>query len=688
MQIINDYFNELDDAWLGLTKKDIREFKFQNPFKEATRLQVEPDAIPLSIMRQPEYISYACKQILNVELMPYQAAVMSVLWNHPFPMFLASRGGSKSFSLAVYSMLKMALTPRNKTGGPGARIVITGAGFRQSKVIFEYMESIWYNAPLLRNIAKLSGKDAGPKKEMDRWAMNIGPNYALCIPVGDGTRIRGLRANIVCCDEFASLNPEIFEEVVQGFANVSSNPVDNVKRRSKYERARQLGLDVQEPVMAKNQIIISGTASYDFEHFSDYWKKYKAIIESRGDYSKLSQYFPDGPPDNFNWKDYCIIRIPFDKLPRNYLDENVIARAQATVHTGTFQKEYGCIFTKDSTGFFPRSLIESAIANNKNVNKMNWPIWCPVAFDPMIHGNKNSEYILGIDPASEKDNFSIVILELNDGHARIVYCATTRKDKHRELIKKGLVNEHDFYEYACRRIRELMKVFPVKRIMLDSQGGGVAVTEALHNKKFLEPGEDLIWPVINPEKPGEFDTEPGQHIIELINFSDSTWVSEANHGLKHDLETRRLLFPQFDSVSLELSAAIDRQRISQFEKNNPGFSIYPYDTHEDCTFEIEELKDELTSIIHTKTSATSRDKWDTPETKTKQGRKGRMRKDRYSALLMANMGARALRKHIVSPIASNIGGLLMEAAGKEGQIYNKFLDEDRRADFERFYKNL
>ncbi len=57
--------------------------------------------------------------------------------------------------------------------------------------------------------------------------------------------------------------------------------------------------------------------------------------------------------------------------------------------------------------------------------------------------------------------------------------------------------------------------------------------------------------------------------------------------------------------------------------------------------EIEELKNELVLIEHSRTP-NGRDKWDTPQVKGIGAKKGRLRKDRYSALLMANMVGRTL----------------------------------------------
>ena len=39
-----------------------------------------------------------------------------------------------------------------------------------------------------------------------------------------------------------------------------------------------------------NQAIISGTADYSFKHFAQYWRRYRDIIESKGDPRKLDEW--------------------------------------------------------------------------------------------------------------------------------------------------------------------------------------------------------------------------------------------------------------------------------------------------------------------------------------------------------------------------------------------------------------
>jgi hypothetical protein len=95
-----------------------------------------------------------------------------------------------------------------------------------------------------------------------------------------------------------------------------------------------------------------------------------------------------------------------------------------------------------------------------------------------------------------------------------------------------------------------------------------------------------------------------------------------------------------------------------------------YDTLEDCLLEIEELKNELSTIIHTQTQY-GRDRWDTPEIRIAGNKKGRLRKDRYSSLLMANMGARCLARNPVKTMSATEGGFAAYMQNQQpGNMYN------------------
>ena len=218
----------IDDAWLGLS---FEEEPLYNPMSIVDFNDPEFKFNITWLLSQPEYFSIICKHVLNIDMFPTQALIMRELWERKFPMLIASRGYGKSFTLSLYAILRALLMPKRK-------IVIVGAAFRQSKHLFEYMETIWKNAPMLRDICSAS---SGPRRATDRYVMQINDSTITCLPLGDGSKIRGQRANDIIADEFASIPRDIFENVVVGFAAVSSNPIKNMKKIAANKMRKKLG---------------------------------------------------------------------------------------------------------------------------------------------------------------------------------------------------------------------------------------------------------------------------------------------------------------------------------------------------------------------------------------------------------------------------------------------------------------
>ncbi len=574
-----------------------------------------------------------------------------------------------SFIVALYAMLRALFNQ-------GSKIVICGAAFRQAKVVFDYCQTLWDNGEVYRDIVG-PGKQNGPRRDVDRCSLRVGDSLIVALPLGDGTKIRGQRANIILADEFASIPKEIFETVVRGFAAVSLDPVEKYKAEMRKEALKELGLwtpaheTLESDELMSNQTVISGTAYYAFNHFYEYWKQYKAIVESRGDTRKLEEIFGGEIPDKFNWRDYSVIRIPVRSLPAGFMDEKQIAQAKATVHIGTYQMEYGAVFATDSNGFFKRSLIESCVVGRRD-SPVELPSVGIVKFSSVLRGNPTRQYVMGVDPASEQDNFSVVILECWGDHRRIVYCWTTTRSRYKAKAKRGMADGGDFYSYTARKIRELREAFNIQCIAIDAQGGGVAVIEALQDPANLRDGEVPLYPTINPEEAKDTNDLAGDHILEVIQFSKADWVRDANHGLRKDFEDKALLFPYFDPAIVALAHEDDKhaQRVKVDEKDNSVEKLF--DTLEDCVMEIEIMKDELATIVHSQTGTSMRDRWDTPETKQAGGKKGRLRKDRYSSLLMANMVGRVLQRTPKVAPYKTMGGFAHEMganAKQSGPMY-------------------
>ena len=635
----------IQNAHLNL--EDIHSLNLKNELIANSKNYDNPAIEFLDFMAQPKNFWFTCKHLFNIDLLPFQVCILEELWTRKFPMLIATRGAGKSWILALYSVLRAFFNQ-------GCKIIVIGAAFRQSKLLFEYMEGFYKNSPVFQNIVG-SGKSQGPKRDIDRCTFYIGASEIIAIPLGDGGKIRGLRANYIIADEFASIPQEIFEVVIKGFGAVSANPVDRVKEEARIKKMKEMGMDVEAKEIEDtmdfgNQTIISGTAYYAFNHFYEYFNRQREIINSQGDEKYLKENVFHGPiPEGFDWTQYSIMRIPASILPQGFMDKSQLAQAKAMLNKARYEMEYEACFAKDSEGFYKRSLIERCVTNDpvKTVAGED------VSFTAMLHGDPNKKYIYGIDPASEADNFSIVVLEEDGSHRRVVYCWTCNRQVMRDRSRSGGNQRHQsFYTYCARKILDLTKIFPTEHIAIDAQGGGIAVMEALHDFNVLKEGEAPLWPYIKYDdkdpcywesKNKPTDGEAGLHILHMMQFAKAEFTFKANHNLRKDLETQTLLFPKFDTILL--SEAITDDKMLNRE----------YDTLEDCVMEIESLKDELTTIEHSQTSS-GRDKWDTPQTIEAGGKRGRMRKDRYSSLLMANEVAHTLSNKLTDKPHAFTGG--------------------------------
>lgn len=1035
---------ELNDAWLGI---NVRDDQLYNPLT-ALPLDDNDCHIHLSyLLRQPEYFPIFTKDILNVEMYPTQALIMQYLWNHRFPMLIAARGYSKTYSLAMYAILRAIFVP-------GRKIVIAGSVFRQSKLVFEYILGILSRSPSLKHLCRVYHADKYIERGNDQWRLKIGDSTITAIPIGDGGSVRGLRANDLIVEEFASHNRDIFETVLSGFIAVSSNPLEKLKNAATQKLADKYKIileDQEDSFAPENQMILCGTAYYQFNHFYEYWKLWKSVIESEN-LELLKRDDEEELDANLKADDFCVIRIPVELIPDGFMDQAQISRSKASMHSGNFLCEFGAcitdpdqlittqrgyipyqdlllndkvlthngvfksiinktcreysgdiykiqcfgsneiisvtedhpfwinnkfnpisvntknlelpllkelsglshidiskyvksgitfdnyvrskypnqkmsqstidnILTKNNDGYNPhkiskeenlpisnvynvvknnnrktkgslnrfidldynfglivgyyasegsrgsgglstgfalgkhetkyinqlisaiktvfdidpkvyinknvanvfvnsrifgelisyicegnactksinpdflysnseflRGFIEGiingdgcihknivisiqltsrllisqlkialsyfgifasyldcywrdsrAIIYNKEVNQSsayrldirgeyfdkymnliyNRPVgnrssktrlndnkfilsvksitketydglvynleikddysFCfsnsashncfaadsngfykrslvescvckpghvkfgdkEIVYYPKMGGDHNKRYVMGIDVASEKDNFAIIVIEIDGDLHKIVYGWTITRKEQKKRVSEGLITENDFYYYCSLKIRELMKSFQIEKIGMDAQGGGIAILEAL-SRVVPDTNERPIFEIIDPSKFKETDTKAGLHIVEMVQFASPEWTRTANHTMRTDLEHKTLLFPAFDSLSLGFAERADNSNDTK------------YDTIEDCVVEIEELKDELSSIIVTETS-TGRERWDTPDTKVSGQVKRKMKKDRYSALLIANYIARTLDRR-PQEIQTELGG--------------------------------
>lgn len=625
-----DYETYIQNLWLGIG--DVRKLKIDN--KMLRKEWDNPTRIPELIVKtcfDPDYLHFFIKYILNIDILPFQMAIQQVLWKRPLPMLIGSRGSSKSFMLAVYIICRMVLQQ-------GCRVAVVGGALRQSMVIFNYIEQIWHNAPILRDIC---GNKNHPKKELHSATWKCGFSIAHFLPLGTGETIRGMRANVVVGDEFASIDKAIFETVVRGFAAVKSGGVfDSVVQAAKSREMIDTGIIdkdqqyiVQLPhILNNNQIILSGTASYQFNHFYQYYQLYKAIMIHGNDPKYLKQNFPDLIlPEDCSPQNYAIIRLPYDCLPPGMMDKSVLDQGRATMDPNIFNMEYLSVFPADSQGFYLASVLNAATCPLQSNGQT-------ITAYPKLVGDKDKIYIMGIDPASEADNFAISIIEINDGYRALVYTWSTNHKKFEELKRLNQIHPdiNDYHTFCIKHIRSLMQRFRVELVVCDKAGGGVNIREGLRDADKMDVGDVAILDMDDENT----CREKGRRILKLAEFSSASWRTDSHYGLKKDLQEKMLLFPEYDAAQIEL------------ENLNRG-DQYFYETLENCHLEILECKTEITFIKHSQTP-NGTEKWDVPEVVglSSDQTKKKLKKDRFTSLLLANWGARNMSQLTPTPAQS------------------------------------
>jgi hypothetical protein len=476
------YENPVDTTFMKnpLTQADW-ETKVDNPFFEIAGLSFYS-------------LPWAVKYILGTELAPYQCAILYLLWTKKYPLVLVTRGGSKTFILAVYCILRGLFDQ-------GSKVVVVSSTFRQAKHVFEEINNIWKRAPLLRACVK-----AKPHKSVDYCEFVIGESRSKFLPMGNGEGIRGERASHVIVDEIDSVNAEVMHVVVRGFAATQLDPMNKIKDAARRKRD---GQQIKRKPNEGNQLVIAGTAGFEGGNYSKLYNQYKMVIKSkaRGYGYNLTDVLGEDFGDMWiDYRDYGMIELPWKYVPEGMLDRDMISHARMTMSTMLFDMEYNCKFADASKGFFRHSDLARAVGD----------------FMVRLDGNQRKRYVMGVDPARTSDAFAISILEINGSKRRLVYCYSYT-DKP--------------YSFGAMKIRELVSKFNIEMIGMDAGGGGLAVKDFLETPELIPDGQKAILDIEDPNK-----GKDGDRMLSMINFS-SKWIEEANFLLQKNIEDGELTFP-------------------------------------------------------------------------------------------------------------------------------------------------
>jgi len=367
-KIDGDLYFDSKLLYTKLIKNEIGE-----PAKDSFSLVGNNESFAYSQVEKISYFKYDC--------LDFNVPVGNQYWSNGFI-------SHNSFTTSLFVMLWALFNPNN-------RIVIVSTTFRVSRSILEQIEKFIKNknAPLLKACFP---EDI--RRGTDEWQLKL-PNGATirCLPLGDGTKIRSIRADTLIVDEFAYVPESVIAEVLQPFL-VANNDIKERRRLERLESekiAQGLMKEEDRTKIEENiKVVFLSSASYQFEHL---YKRYCNWVGMITDDKMKDDIIKSG-------SSYCVTRMSYEAAPEGLVKTKAIEEARQSTSEAVFDREYRAIFTADSGGFFKMSkMVDCTI---------------PDGDDPTLElvGEKGFEYILAIDVAlsgaDNSDHFAMCVLKL------------------------------------------------------------------------------------------------------------------------------------------------------------------------------------------------------------------------------------------------------------------------------------
>lgn len=428
----------------------------------------------------------AAYDLLGVDLAPIQRILLRDMWFKNFTISIVSRGGGKTFLLGVNAVLHALLYP-------GYRVGLISASFRQSKMIFLEVEKLYQRSPILREACEkkpVRGSDTCYLKFKATDTSN--GSFIEALPIGvDGAKIRGSRFYLIEVDELAQVPPQIVDMVLRPMASVSLEPMQKVRERERQDSLIAQGLAAKEDFTEEsaNKMVMTSSGYFKFNHMWNRMKSYWHAMNEEGGITK-----------------YAVHQVPYQLLPKAFLDEENIKEARRTMSTIEFAMEYEAVMISDSDGFFKASTLEACTTGNK--------------FSIQFTGTSGKTYVLGVDPnQGGSAACGLIVIEVGNPH-KIVYVKELKNK-----TTQGMV----------MAVQDLIDSFNITRIFMDSQGGGKPVRD------LLQEGYNGHEPILDMDDETTLGTK-GKRILQLINPTTS-WINDANFDTLALFEHRELIFP-------------------------------------------------------------------------------------------------------------------------------------------------
>ncbi len=554
-----------------------------------------------------ENITFTTDLISGVSLFPFQHMAIKAMFETDYFMGVWSRGMSKSFTTAIFAYLDAILNQ-------GVEIGILSKSFRQAKMIFKKIEDIAAKP----EAAYLSQCITHKSKSNDEWLLEIGRSRIRALPLGDGEKLRGFRFHRIIIDEFALMPERIYNEVIIPFLSVVENPTQREELYNTESLLIKQGKMKEEDryIWPNNKLIALSSASYKFEYMYKAYEQFEDLIQA-GSKNKADAH-------------RTIMQFSYDCAPKQLYDKNLIEQAKSTMSQSQFDREFGAVFTDDSSGYFKTSKMAACTLKDGDKTTIE------------VAGEVGAKYIMSFDPSwaesESSDDFAMTVFKLDDENKMGTMV-------HGYALSGANLKQHIYYFYY------LLKHFNIVAICGDYNGGVQFLNAA--NESSLFKKNNLKINCINTNfddienykdrlRDGKMEYDINNKTICYLRKPTSQWIRRANELLQANFDHKRILFASRainDSYNEQRRKKIPIDKLQflrnslAIDKNTTSAKMIDFVEHQ---FDMLNLTKTECALIQITSSASGTQSFDLPSNLKRQTGPEKTRKDSYSSLVLGN----------------------------------------------------
>ncbi len=555
--------------------------------------------------------------IAGVKMFPMQELIIKGWMQNDYNLGVWGRGVSKSWTVALFAALWGVFKPNTK-------IVIVSFSFRASRRILEQIEKFVNDKEA--SMLKACFPDKMMRKT-DEWVWKL-PNGTTitCLPLGDGKKIRGVRADLLIVDEFAYLPETVIGEVLRPFLTANNKIKEQLANKEREDKAIARGEmteDQRTIIEDRKKVIFLSSACYQFEHMYKRYCDWVGLLTAPEKREEMNE----------SGMSYFVSRLSYEAAPEGLLNLKEIDEAKRDASDSLFDREYRALFTGDSSGFFRASKMMTCSIKDGETPCLE------------LVGEKTARYVLGIDQSlsgsESSDHFAICVMKI------------IKKDDGKEIgmvvhsyaVAGGNLKDHILYLFF------LIRNFNVVYIALDAtQGDELEFVSSANQSKLFQDHKIELLPIDAEFRSEDFSEIPKQikksynltagRIVQKQPFS-SAFQRRANEYLQASFDHSWIRFGgkiaansgvASKAANTNLSVLLSHEEFKP-DKAEDGVSAMQFIDEQDRLLDL--TRNEC-AMIQVKATDGGTLQFGLPQVLRRTTGPNKMRKDSYSALLLCN----------------------------------------------------